>query len=75
MYTVLIGSYARGTENEHSDIDLVRIGHAEEFELAPAYVLPAGPISYIDYEMKVFQSLYQSGSLFLYHILNEGKLL
>lgn len=73
-YTILIGSFARGTNNKDSDLDIVRIGHQEP--IAPLYLVPENiPVSYIDYDYSSFEELYDQGSLFLYHAFNEGKLL
>lgn len=74
MYTILIGSYARGTNRLGSDYDVVRVNHAEKLD---SDHIPSSQtrISYIDYSEEAFAELYKSGSLFLYHIFYEGKLL
>jgi len=74
MYTVLIGSYARGTSRDKSDLDIVRINHLDGLD---RNFIPSEStvLSYIDYTYSAFLDLYDSGSLFLYHIFNEGKLL
>ncbi len=74
MYTILIGSYARGTNRPESDYDVVRINHTAEldFDYIPSSQIK---ISYIDYSEETFADLYKLGSLFLYHIFYEGKLL
>lgn len=73
MYVVLIGSVAKNEENENSDIDICRIG--TEILIEKDVKWPKGPISYIDYSIEEFSSLYEKGSLFIYHILKEGLLL
>jgi len=77
QFTVLIGSYARGTASEDSDVDIVRIGHRRS--LHKKYLArignPKAVISYIDYDLDSFKSLHKAGSLFIHHILTEGKLL
>ena len=73
-FTLLIGSFARGTGGIHSDIDILRIGHEDKVD-RPKYVDPRIPISYVDYDAESFNKLYLDGSLFLYHAFFEGKLL
>jgi len=73
-FTLLIGSFARGTGDLHSDIDILRIGHARSVN-RPEYIDRRLPISYIDYDMEAFTKLYDEGSLFLYHAFFEGRLL
>lgn len=77
LFTVLIGSCARGTGDAYSDIDIVRIGHQRELTQAEIRKLEGNTstISYIDYDFATFKSLHQNGSLFIHHILTEGKLL
>jgi len=73
-FTLLIGSFARGTGSSDSDVDILRIGH-ERIIGRPANIPVDAPISYIDYDHATFSSLYDSGSLFLYHCFIEGMLL
>lgn len=75
--TILIGSFARGTPEACSDIDIVRVGHNRTLSRSVLEVLanPNSPVSHIDYEKKAFASLYESGSLFIHHVLTEGKLI
>jgi predicted nucleotidyltransferase len=76
-FTVLVGSRARGTADQYSDIDIVRVGHkrpVSKRELA-CFTDSQKHISYIDYDLETFISLHASGSLFVHHILTEGKLL
>jgi hypothetical protein len=77
QFTVLIGSCARGTGDAYSDIDVVRVGHVRPLKNAKRKTLANsdGPVSYIDYDVASFESLYGAGSLFLHHIFTEGKLL
>lgn len=74
MFTILIGSYARGTNRRDSDLDIVRIDHTNKLNCC---CVPSSfsNISYIDYSIGTFDELHSSGSLFLYHIFSEGKLL
>jgi hypothetical protein len=75
--TILIGSFARGTADTYSDIDIIRVGHQRPLtktELGPLTNSRA-PISYIDYDEKTFASLHKAGSLFLHHTFTEGRLL
>lgn len=73
-FTLLIGSFARGTGSIDSDVDILRIGHERIVDL-PAQIPTNVPISYIDYDNKTFCSLYNSGSLFFHHAFTEGMLL
>jgi predicted nucleotidyltransferase len=70
-FTILIGSRARRTATSRSDIDVVRIGHKRP---APGRIGKQA-ISYIDYDFDKFCDLYDRGSLFLYHVFREGRLL
>ena len=74
MYTILIGSYARGTNRPERDYDIVRINHTEELN-SDHIPTPRIKISYIDYSEETFADLYKMRSLFLFHIFCEGKLL
>jgi predicted nucleotidyltransferase len=73
MFIVLIGSVARKDYNSNSDIDICRINLKRSITRRELW--PQGPINYIDYNKEVFNHLYKTGSLFIYHILNEGILL
>jgi len=75
--TILIGSFARGTAEHFSDIDIVRVGHhhALSKSVLRQFGNPRSPVSYIDYDGTTFESLYKSGSLFIHHVLTEGKLI
>lgn len=73
MFQILIGSVARNDFLNNSDIDICRIGNTQPIERKDSW--PSGPINYIDYELDVFEHLFESGSLFIMHILFEGILL
>ena len=73
-FTLLIGSFARGTGDLNSDIDVLRIGHTMPV-IKPASINPRLPLSYVDYDLNSFFKLYDAGSLFLYHAFFEGRLL
>lgn len=73
-YTILVGSFARETNNKNSDLDIVRINHNNSIN--HVFDVPKKiPVSYIDYDLKSFFELYNQGSLFLKHTFEEGKLL
>ena len=72
--TLLIGSFARGTGDLHSDIDILRVGHTQSV-MRPENIDWRLPMSYVDYDSESFSKLYDEGSLFLYHALFEGKLI
>lgn len=70
---VLIGSVARKEHKRYSDIDICRIN--TNIEISKKDDWPKGPVNYVDYDIEEFFHLYNLGSLFIYHILNEGILL
>jgi hypothetical protein len=72
-FSVLIGSRARHTHDRVSDTDVVRIGHKRRLKLETQR--PIGSVSYIDYDLVKFSDLYRRGSLFIYHVFSEGRLL
>src|SRR5690554_2655246 len=74
QFTLLVGSYARGTGGRSSDIDLLRTGHKKRVK-RPVISDDSIPISYVDYDFDSFNKLFNAGSLFLYHAFLEGKLL
>lgn len=73
MFQIVIGSVARNDFSKNSDIDICRIGTVKEVKRESSW--PSGPINYIDYELDVFEHLYETGSLFIMHILSEGVLI
>lgn len=73
-FTLLIGSFARGTGDLHSDIDILRVGHTQSV-MRPANIDRRLPMSYVDYDLASFSKLYDEGSLFLYHAFFEGRLI
>lgn len=70
---ILIGSVARQDYFERSDIDICRIN--SDVIINRELNWPKGPINYIDYDFETFEHLNKLGSLFIYHILEEGVLL
>jgi hypothetical protein len=72
-YIILIGSVARNDFSKNSDIDICRINSKNEISRRPGW--PNGPINYVDYDIDVFEHLFNIGSLFIYHILHEGNLI
>jgi len=71
-FTILIGSRARRTEDQSSDLDIVRIGHTNPAtKIGKQRVEP----TYIDYDVSAFWRLFERGDLFLYHVFKEGRLL
>ena len=73
-FTILIGSFARGTGTQISDLDILRVGHNRSIQ-RPSNIDECIPVSYVDYEMDTFLKLHGDGSLFLYHAFYEGILL
>jgi predicted nucleotidyltransferase len=75
-FVVLIGSYARGDFNEYSDCDVFRVGCENiNFDFSAIQVTVAAPVTFIDYDKETFSSLYEAGSLFIYHVLHEGQVI
>lgn len=76
---ILIGSHARGDQNERSDIDVLIVNYDEEeakYRLRNcASYLDEEKISFVNLDEEEFSDYYDKGSLFLYHVLNEGVLL
>lgn len=73
MYSILIGSYARGDYNTNSDCDIVLINSDEAgFDKDRLPIKKKELVNFISYDSTQFNSLYDSGSLFIYHILYEG---
>src|SRR5690606_17095714 len=64
----------RGTATLDSDVDILRIGHVRQVPL-PIFIPKDGVKSFIDYDQVLFTELYDSGSLFLKHVFQEGILL
>ena len=78
-FIILIGSHARGDQNERSDIDVLIVNYEEEeakYILGNcASYLDEEKLSFINLDEEEFWDYYEKGSLFLYHVLNEGVLL
>lgn len=75
-FVALIGSYARGDFNQYSDCDILRVncGNAAiDYSALP--VSDRSLVSCIDYDEEMFTKLYATGSLFLYHVFYEGRLI
>ncbi|MFQ1770423.1 nucleotidyltransferase domain-containing protein [Aeromonas veronii] len=66
MYSILIGSYARGDYNANSDCDVVLINNDESnFDKNILSISNKELINFISYDNSQFKSLYDSGSLFI----------
>jgi len=75
-FKVLIGSCARGDNNESSDIDILIIKNSFTPESKTSeQTEDIFHESEIVYDENTFNSLYQNGSLFLYHAFLEGQVL
>jgi len=76
---ILIGSQARGDSNEFSDIDLVIITNGYYSRTEIEKILPINlkdiRLSLLTYPSDRFMELYQSGALFMLHVINEGIVL
>ncbi len=76
-FVVIFGSVARGDSNKNSDIDVLLINYDSndaDYILSKCN-LPDLPINYIEYDLSKFEKYFNMGSLFLYHIFNQGLLL
>jgi predicted nucleotidyltransferase len=76
---ILIGSHARGDFGAHSDIDVVvitdtRMRRSTLYSLLPRK-LNISRLSLLPHTCEAFQALYREGSLFLVHIMREGRVL
>jgi hypothetical protein len=75
-FVVLIGSFARGDSNQYSDCDVFRVGcEGMPIDYSALPVINQALVSCIDYDEQTFATLYKGGSLFLYHVFYEGKLI
>lgn len=74
-FIVLIGSYARGDNNNFSDCDILSINQ-DIFDIPEIFgQLPNNIVHQILYDEEDFIKFYSEGSLFIHHVLAEGKLL
>lgn len=76
-FAVLFGSVARGDHNKNSDIDILLYNYPEEKAIIKLASInpPKLPINFILYDSNMFWKFYEEGSLFLYHIFEQGKLI
>ncbi|MBI5472582.1 MAG: nucleotidyltransferase domain-containing protein [Ignavibacteriae bacterium] len=80
---ILFGSFARGTETRHSDIDVVMIKDtAERFVERPQQVLSllydkihGRAIDVLIYTPSEFERMSSSGNKFMQRVLREGKII
>lgn len=76
---LLFGSYARGDTNPTSDVDVLMITKKEIPRTEIMHSLPESPIKnklkISIYSPSFFQTMYQNGALFVYHILSESKII
>lgn len=77
---ILFGSTARDEAIRCSDIDLLliteqKISKREVKRLIPKSLMPSKKLSLSVYSVEQIHSAYEGGSLFLAHILKEGKVL
>src|ERR1035437_5745873 len=66
---LLFGSYSRGDNTFESDIDLLSVSNGYTKRVS------VGKINLISYNAEKLTSISTSGSLFVYHLINEGKIL
>jgi len=76
---ILIGSQARGDPHIYSDIDLLVISKSVLerrwfYSLLPCE-MNIKELSILPYTTSIFTQLHNEGSLFIAHVLNEGKIL
>lgn len=72
-FSVVFGSHARGDYNNRSDFDVLLVNLKKDnfnYSIVPDDFLEK--IDFVEYTEEEFINFYEKGSLFLYHILNEG---
>lgn len=76
-FAILFGSVSRGDFNNNSDIDILLYNYPEEkaIEKIKKIDIPDLPINFIFYDAATFNNFYSQGSLFLYHIFEQGRLI
>ncbi|MGC0837993.1 nucleotidyltransferase domain-containing protein [Pantoea agglomerans] len=76
-FAILFGSVSRGDYNKNSDIDVLLYNYPEGKAIYKIKDLdiPELPINFISYDTATFNNFYNQGSLFLYHIFEQGKLI
>lgn len=76
-FAILFGSVSRGTHNSNSDIDilLLNIDESQASQFIDFSALPKLVVNYVCYNSVTFNKYYLNGSLFLFHVFNEGRLI
>jgi predicted nucleotidyltransferase len=74
---ILFGSHARGDAHGQSDVDICVISDAPDATRLAADLrgIPATRASMVYYSHSTVESLVRDGSLFLHHIITEGRVL
>lgn len=76
-FAVLFGSVARGDYNKNSDIDILLCNYPEDKakKNIASINLPQLPVNFISYDSDMLWKFHEKGSLFLYHIFKQGRLI
>ncbi|EJF7811314.1 TPA: nucleotidyltransferase domain-containing protein, partial [Citrobacter freundii] len=76
-FAVLFGSVARGDYNKNSDIDILLCNYPEDKakKNIASINLPQLPVNFVLYDSNMLWKFHEEGSLFLYHIFKQGKLI
>jgi hypothetical protein len=75
---ILFGSTARGEQSKTSDIDILlitekKIKRREVLKIIPESIVPKNKLGLAVYSSEQIISSYKNGSLFMAHLLKEGK--
>jgi len=77
---ILFGSYARGEEDEYSDLDFVIIKNTKKrfierlIEVAKLIDNELGSVDIFVYTPEEFQKMVESGNPFIERVIKEGKI-
>lgn len=75
---ILFGSYAKGTNDQYSDIDLVIIKNTrrrflDRIKDVIEIIKPSFAIDILVYTPREFQKMFSEGNLFVESVIREGK--
>lgn len=75
-FSVVFGSQARGDFSDKSDFDILLVNmDKERFDYSIVPEKFRDKVDFVEYSEDEFLDFYNKGSLFLYHILKQGKVM